>query len=185
MATRCLAILILSVSLLTGAACDSSAVSPSSTPPRNVTLTFSGLTAGGAPVTIYSESGFSVSADPGGWVVWTGYGNPAPFIQFGAPAGNVVTGQISVTADQHAAFSFKSVDLYSSTTQIPYIITGVKDDTIVFTVADRLPNTFGNFRTVVNPHGSDVIDAIIISLSNPAALCCSNPMGVDNVVLSQ
>ena len=183
--THGLAVFVSSASVLACTGCAGTAVSPSSTPQRNVTMTFNGLTADAAPVTIYSESGFSVSATPGSWVVRTTYGHPAPFIQFGAPAGNAVTGQISVTADRHAAFSFQSVDLYSSTTQIPYTISGVKDDAIVFTVSDRLPNTFGNFRTVVNPHGSDVIDTLTISLSNPAAPCCSNPMGVDNVVLSQ
>ena len=132
-------------------------------------MTFNGLTAAGTPVTTYSESGFSVSANLGSWVVLTTYGNPAPFIQFRAAAGNAVTGQIQLFTDLHAAFSFKSVDLYSSTTEIPYTITGVRGDAIVFTVADTLPHTFGNFRTVLNPHGRDVIDTLTISLSNSAA----------------
>jgi hypothetical protein len=148
-------------------------------------MTFNGLTAGGTPVAIYSESGFSVSADPGSWVGLTTYGNPAPFIQFFAAAGTTVTGQIQVSADRHGAFSFKSVDLYSSTTQIPYTITGTRDDAIVFTIADRLPNTFGSFRTVVNPHGTDIIDTLTISLSNPSAPCCTNPMGLDNIALGR
>jgi hypothetical protein len=150
-----------------------------------MTMTFNGLAAGGTPVAIYSESGFSVSADAGSWVVLTTYGNPAPFIEFISSAGRTVTGQIQVSADRHGSFSFKSVDLYSSTTPIPYTITGVRDSVIVFTVAATLPNTFGNFRTVANPHGTDVIDTLTISLSNSSAPCCSNPMGLDNIVLSQ
>jgi hypothetical protein len=182
---RDLAILIVTVCVLTCMGCGSSSTSPSSTQPRSVTLTFNGLKADGAPVPIYGESGFSVSANPGSWVVKTTYGNPAPFMQFGAPAGSAVTGQIHVTADGFGLFSFKSVDLYSSTTPIPYTITGFRNSAIVFTVADALPNTFGNFRTVMNPHGTDVIDTLSISLSNSSAVCCANPMGLDNIVLGQ
>jgi hypothetical protein len=148
-------------------------------------MTFNRLTAGGASVALYSESGFSVSADAPTWVALTTYGNPAPFIEFFASGGNAATGQISVSADRHASFSFKSVDFYSSVTPIPYTITGVRDSAIVFTLAATLPNTFGNFRTVVNPHGTDVIDTLTLSLSNSPPPCCSNPMGLDNIVLSQ
>ena len=183
MVTRCLAIVVVSVCVLTCARCGGTTTSPSSTPPRNVTVTFSGLNANAMPVAIYGESGFSISANPGNWVVSLTYGNPAPFIQFAAAAGNSVTGQIQVFADLHAAFRFKSVDLYSSTTRIPYTISGVRDGAVVFTVADALPNTFGNFRTVVNPRGTDLIDTLTISLSNSSAPCCSNPMGLDNIVL--
>jgi hypothetical protein len=171
--------------LIFTAACTGTSTSPSSGSPRNVTMTFNGLTARGTPVTLYSESGFSISANLGSWVAVTTYGNPVPFIQFIASAANAVTGQIQVFADLHAAFSFKSVDLYSSTTEIPYTITGQRGAAIVFTVADTLPHTFGDFRTVVNPHGTDVIDTLTISLTNSAAPCCSNPMGLDNIVLSQ
>ncbi len=183
--TRCLAMVVGSACVLTCTGCGGTSTSPSPTPPRNVTMSFNGLTADGTPVTIYSESGFSVSASLGSWVVRTTYGNPAPFIQFRAAAATAVTGQIQVSADGHASFSFKSVDLYSSTTPIPYTITGVRNDAIVFTAADTLPNTFGNFRTVVNPHGTDIIDTLSISLTNSSAPCCANPMGLDTIVLSQ
>src|SRR5439155_1992973 len=73
-------------------------------------------------------------------------------------------------------FNFKSVDLYSSTTPIPYTITGLRNSTTTFTMAATLPNTFGNFATVVNPQAADVIDTLVIRLSNPAAICCANPM---------
>ena len=164
-------------------ACTGASTVPSPSTPQSVTVTFNGLTADLAPVTVYTESGFTVSANPGDWVVRTTYGRPAPFIQFAAAAGNVVTGQIQVFGAGHATFSFKSVDLYSSTTPIPYTITGLRNDETVFTLADTLPNTFGNFRTVMNPHGTDAIDLLAISLSNSSILCCPNPMGLDNISL--
>jgi hypothetical protein len=149
-----------------------------------VTITFNGLTANGAAVTSYTESGFTVLTSSSDWVVSTTYGNPAPFIQFRAPAGTTVTRDVQVTAGG-SAFSFMSVDLYSSTTPIPYTITGLRNSTTVFTLADMVPNTFGNFRTVANPRGTDAIDTLRISISNPAAPCCTNPMGLDNVVLTK
>jgi hypothetical protein len=172
--------------LVSASACGGNATTTSpSTPTGNVTMTFNGLTGGGMSVAIYGESGFSVSASLGSWVPVTTYGNPAPFIQFVASAGNTVTGQIQVFSDLHAAFSFKSVDLYSSTTRIPYTITGVRDAAVAFTLADTLPNTFGNFRTVVNPQGTVLIDTLTISLSNGSAPCCANPMGLDNIIVGR
>jgi hypothetical protein len=52
-------------------------------------------------------------------------------------------------------------------------------------MAATLPNTFGTFVTVVNPAAAALIDTLVISLSNPSAPCCSNPMGVDNIVVSK
>lgn len=76
-----------------------------------------------------------------------------------------------------------SVDLYSSTTPIPYVITGIANSTTVFSIQKTQGNTFGNFATVVNPNPTTLIDALLIRLSNPAAPCCSNPMGLDNIVV--
>jgi hypothetical protein len=134
-------------------------------------------------VSTYTESGFTVSATAGRWTV-DGYGNPGPSIIFTAPGGSTVTGTIQVTAGG-AAFAFTSVDLYSSTTPIPYTIAGRRNSTTAFTMAATLPNTFGNFVTVVNPAAAVMIDTLVISLSNPSAPCCSNPMGVDNIVVSK
>jgi hypothetical protein len=47
------------------------------------------------------------------------------------------------------------------------------------------PNTFGNFATLVNREAAQPVDAIVIRLSNPSAPCCSNPMGLDNIVLAR
>ncbi|HJZ74238.1 MAG TPA: hypothetical protein VKE51_21015 [Vicinamibacterales bacterium] len=152
-----------------------------SAPPGPATITFNGLTAGAA-VGNYTESGFTISATPGNWIALTTYGNPAPFIEFFVDAGSV-TGQVAVFADGHTPFRFQSVDLYSSVTRIPYDITGVRSDAPVFTVSDTLPNTFGNFRTVVNPDSADLIDTLIIRLTNSSP--GRNPMGLDNIVLTR
>jgi hypothetical protein len=180
--TRCLAMFVAGVFVLTGPGCGSSTTSPSSAQPRNVTMTFNARTTNGATVSIFSESGFLISANLDSWVALTTYGNPAPFIEFRASATGSVTGEIQVWADGHAPFGFKSIDLYSSVTKIPYVMTGVRGVTNVFTLADTLPNTFGAFRTVVNPHGAHLIDTLTVSLSNSNA---PNPMGLDNIVLSQ
>ena len=57
----------------------------------------------------------------------------------------------------------------------------------VFTTAGTVPNTFGNFARVLNPHGTDVIDKLQVMLSNPATplcpTCLGNPVGLDNIVV--
>ena len=131
----------------------------------------------------YSESGFTVSAMSGDWSARTTYGNPAPFVQFWASGGSTAGGEILVTATG-SAFYFKSVDLYSSTTPIPYTIKGMRNSSTVFSVANTLPNTFGNFRTVASPNAADAIDTLSITLTNAAAACCRNPMGLDTIVLT-
>jgi hypothetical protein len=163
-------------------ACSSGITAPS-TASGPATITFNALTGVGARVSRYIESDFTVSANPGNWLVVTTYGNPAPFIEFVAPGGTAPTGQVSVSAAAHAPFRFQSVDLYSSVTRIPYAITGVRDDKAVFTLADTVPNTFGAFRTVVNSHQRELIDTLIIELTNSTPACCNNPMGLDNIVV--
>ena len=132
----------------------------------------------------YTESGFTVSAASGPWEASTTYGNPAPFIQFYAAAGTTVTGEVRLTAGG-SAFSFYSVDLYSSTTPVPYTITGLRNASPVFTLMDTLPNTFGNFRTVTNPNAAAPIDALSIVLTNTAGFAGRNPTGLDTIVLTR
>jgi len=36
----------------------------------------------------------------------------------------------------------------------------------------------------VSQHPTAIIDTLTITLTNPAAPCCENPMGLDNIVLS-
>ena len=66
--------------------------------------------------------GITVLATSGGWLTRTGFGNPAPSILFFAAAGGAATGQVEVLAGG-SAFSFVSVDLYSSMSNIPYVFT--------------------------------------------------------------
>jgi hypothetical protein len=144
----------------------------------NTTITFNGLAAKvGSPVSIYSESGFTVSATSGSWTV-DGYGNPGPSIIFESTA----TGTIQVAA-AGAAFGFASLDLYSSTTKIPYTITGLRNSATQFTITNTLPNTFGNFATVANPQAAAMIDTLVISLTNPSPGV--NPIGVDNIAVTK
>jgi hypothetical protein len=46
-------------------------------------------------------------------------------------------------------------------------------------------NNYGNFITVANPDSAAVIDTLSIVLTNAAAGCCDNPMGLDNIVLTR
>jgi len=185
--------------LLAAAACTSSAptsstqnsssnTSQTTLPPltQAVTVSFSGLTTNGAAVTTYTESGITITVSGGPWTATTTYGNPAPFLGFLAAAGTTVTGTVSITG---RTFNMRSVDLYSSTTPIPYAISGLRGTSQTFSSSATLDavgvvgNTFGNFRTVTNPNATTAVDGLTITLTNPAAACCSNPMGLDNIVL--
>jgi len=134
-----------------------------------------------APFTTYTGCGFTVTATTANWTVWTGYGHPAPFIGFMSAAGVTTTGEIRVTA-AGAKFTFQAVDVYSSTTPIPYAITGIAKSDTVFSLQGTQANTFGNFATINNPDTSVQIDTLVVQLSNPAA-CCPNPTGLDNIVV--
>lgn len=154
-------------------------------PPTSVTITFDGLAnrPDGSPFHRYSESGFNVAAAPGPWVVWTEYGHPPPAIVFERQAAEPTeTGEVVIGAGG-APFTVTTVDLYSSITPLPYTMTGFLDACPVFTVSDVVPNTFGRFVTVLNPHSTDTIDTLVILLSNPETPCCRNPVGLDNVAV--
>lgn len=151
----------------------STTVSPSATP-----LTFSGLSSG--PFGSYTESGFTVSQTTGSWEVVTTYGNPAPFIQFFSDQSTVA--EIEVSAGG-SVFVFNSVDLYSSTTPIPYTIRGMRDSRTVFTMGGTEPNTFGAFAAVTNPEVDTLVDRLTIELTNSSTIG-PNPMGLDNIVVS-
>jgi hypothetical protein len=160
-----LAVVILLVSVLSHVALAS-----------NITIDFNGLSgADGSPFTNYTEYGFMVSAVSNNWLVGQNYGNPAPFIYF--TTGTMET--IAVT-DGGALFAFSSIDLYASLTKIPYTFTGFLGGNQVFTVSGEVPNTFGNFATVMNPYSTDSIDTLDVTLTNPSQ---SNPMGLDNIVV--
>ena len=170
------------------------AASTSNTPPRveppklfpsaTYTIGFSSLHDNRTSFTIYVESGFTVSVVSAEWMSITTYGNPQPFVQFTAPAGTTSTGELRVTANG-APFWLNSVDLYSSTTKIPYVIEGMLNAEPAFTVIDSVGNTFGAFARRTNPKADMPVQEIRIRLSNPSAPCCSNPMGIDNIVVSR
>lgn len=145
------------------------------------TIGFGAVVSGAAPKS-YSENGYTVDIDAAGWAGVTTYGNPAPSLQFTAPAGGTVAGAVRVTGGG-ARFRFASVDLYSSTTPIPYAITGLRGGATLVALSGTLPNTFGRFRTVANHYPTLEIDALSIVLTNAAAPCCPNPMGLDTIVL--
>lgn len=146
------------------------------------TLGFDGAGAAGASVTTYTRCGFTVTATTRNWSVWTGYGHPPPFIGFMSAAGDTTTAAIRVTAAA-GTFTFKSVDVYSSTTPIPYVIEGSLDSAQVFSLRTTQGNTFGDFATISNPQPDAPVDTLVIRLWNPAAPCCDNPTGLDDVVL--
>jgi len=147
-------------------------------------ITFANVGADKSPLADYAEAGFSVVPTTASWIAIRTYGHPAPFIEFLSPGGVTTSGEIRVTASG-APFSFKSVDLYSSTTPIPYVITGLSKGAAVFTLSNTLGNTFGNFATVINPQSSVSIDALSIQLTNAAAPCCPNPIGIDNIAVGR
>jgi hypothetical protein len=74
-----------------------------------------------------------------------------------------------------------SVDVYSSTTKIPFEVTGSLHGAVVFTLHDVQGNTFDGFATVANPYAAAAADTLRIRLTNPAAPCCTNPVGLDNI----
>lgn len=151
--------------------------------PANATIIgFGGLIVDNAAVSSYSESGFTVVTGGSPWVAGTGLGSPAPSINFFSDAGTTATGTVTVTSSG-ATFRFTSVDLYSSTTPIPYVITGLRAGATVFTLTDTVPNTLGAFKTVSNPNSSALIDTLRITLTDTSASCCRNPLGLDTIVV--
>jgi|SRR5215471_5430388 len=159
---------------------DPSTVKPSTT----YTIGFSSLRENRAPFTNHAESGFSVSVVSADWMSLTTYGNPQPFIEFSGPAGVTTTGELRITADG-APFWLNSIDFYSSTTKIPYVIEGFLNSAQMFAVVDVIGNTFGAFARRSNPNSDMPVQEIRLRLSNPSAACCGNPMGIDNIVVSR
>ena len=60
-------------------------------------------------------------------------------------------------------------------------ITGSANGAALFTIAKVQGNTYGEFATIVNPQPSAAIDTLRIRLTNAAAPCCSNPVGLDEI----
>lgn len=152
-------------------------------PVDRVTIGFGGLTTNSETVTTYTESGFTLTTTAASWIALTTFGNPAPFIQFSrAATQSTIVGEVVVTASG-TPFRFEALDVYSSITAIPYEILGIRNGALVFTLTGTVPNTFGNFATITNPQLAAQIDDLLIRLGNPATPCCSNPVGLDNIVV--
>src|SRR5207302_1160120 len=117
----------------------------------------------------------SIATTAADWFA-SSYGKPGPSIQFSTPAGVSTDGEVRITAGG-ATFQFQSVDLYSSTTPIPYVFTGIAKSATVYVVSGRQGNTFGNFATIATGQSSTPIDTLLIRLTNAAAVCCANHMG--------
>jgi hypothetical protein len=153
-------------------------------PSTNYTIGFSALRNNRAAVSTYMESGFTISTVSAEWMAITTYGNPLPSLQFMTAPGVTMTVEIRISS-AGAPFWLNSVDFYSSTTRIPYVIEAFLSAEPAYTVVNVLGNTFGAFVRTANPRANVPLDAVMIRLSNPAAPCCGNPMGVDNIVLNR
>jgi hypothetical protein len=158
---------------------------PSSAPvnptlPSSVVLAFNG---GSGSLTSFTESGFTVAATSASWF-FSNYGAPGPALQFSTAAGVATEGEVKITAGG-ARFQFTSVDIYSSTTRIPYMFTGFAGSAAVFNVSGVQGHTFGSFAKVPSGRANISIDTLLIHLTNSAAVCCSNPMGIDNVAITR
>ena len=151
---------------------------------RIFTVQFTDVGAHRTPVTTYTEAGFTISATLANWMAF-GYGHPGPSLVFEIPAGVSTTGEVTIrTEEDLGLFRFTSVDLYSSITPIPYVFTGTLRGHTMFTESGTLGNTFGNFVGVSSSHSNLPIDTLVIRLTNTTgATCCTNPMGLDNIVL--
>ena len=150
----------------------------------NITIDFNGISgADGSPFTSYMEFGSTVTALTNNELVGQSSGNPGPYIYFVAQPNQTLTETIAVT-EGGTKFSFSSIDLYSSITTIPYIFTGILNNSQVFVASGIVPHTFGKFATVMNPYSTVQIDTLDVTLTDATPPCCSNPMGLDNIVLT-
>lgn len=149
---------------------------------------FEDIAENGTPFMFHTEDGFMVFPAGGAdWVNNTVYGAPAPSVIFNRRRGEPeIWAGVFVRAEETLPFTFSAVDLYSSVTPIPYRFTGYKDGMPIFDVSDTMRNTFGSFKTAFNPdYSTSVIDLLYIELVNPFVACCSNPVGLDNIVVTR
>jgi hypothetical protein len=147
-------------------------------PAATATVTFAGLPAAGTLFTTLTEQEFLVENVSGPWESAT-----SAIIFRRTSAGPDLNGEIRVTRTGGLPFLMSSVRLYSSVTPIPYVLRGERSGTPVFTSAGTVPNTFGNYATVANPFSHQLVDAVYITVTNPAVGLSGNPVGVDDIVL--
>jgi hypothetical protein len=150
------------------------------TPAGATVIGFAGLAPNNAPFVSHTESGFTVMPVSGPWMISTGFGKPGPSVLFPRLSADPPTAEVSISAGG-TRFRFHSVDLYSSITTIPHVITGRLGSTSVFTMTGTVSNTFGGFATVPNLGFDGAIDALVIQMTNPVI---GNSVGLDNIVVT-
>ncbi|MFN7977240.1 MAG: fibronectin type III domain-containing protein [Vicinamibacterales bacterium] len=150
-------------------------------PAGTAVVTFNALAPNGPAFVSHTESGFSVEAVSGPWV-----SGPA-LISRNTTNLTPLDSELKVTAVGGGAFRLASARLYSSVTTIPYVFRGVRNGVTVYTATGTVPNTFGNYATVPNPYADVAVDAVFLTVTNPASpqcpSCGTNPVGVDDIVL--
>lgn len=145
-------------------------------------VTFDGLGPDGTPFTAISEQQFTVENVSGAWASRASPAGRA--IGFSrVTAGPDLVGEVKVTRTGGLPFLFSSARLYSSVTPIPYVFRGERNGVTVYTATGTVPNTFGNYAIVANAFSSFVVDAVYVSITNPASGLSFNPVGLDDLVL--
>jgi hypothetical protein len=165
--------------------------SPPLPPSSPVTIGFSSVTAtwpAHSPYSGHSEQGFNISPGGGSWY-GDSYGTPGPSVVFDTVSNTETDGTITITGDGRP-FTFSKMNIYSSVTPIPWMVTGKRNGAVVFQGSGTQGNTYGDFVTVNNTSSSVQVDWLEISLANVLGdvMCasppCTNPMGIDNIVVS-
>lgn len=157
------------------------AVIVGATPVHLPVVTFNALPPNGPAFITHTESGFTVDTIAGPWT-----SGPALISRNPDPMNNFDS-EVRVTASGGGPFALVSARLYSSVTNIPYVLRGVLNGTTVYTETGLVPNTLGNYATVANPQAATPVDAVFITVTNPATSSCigcpGNPVGIDDIVL--
>ena len=99
-------------------------------------ITFDGLTGATAdPLSVYSESGFTVTPTLGAWKEAHSFGNPIPSIYVSDLSSGTPFGNLQVTAGG-GLFIFNSLDLQAFNSGVGYEIRGSRGGTVLFSVAN-------------------------------------------------
>jgi len=142
---------------------------------------FDGVTgADGAAFTDYVESGIEIYSVSGNWLVGRNYGSPAPYIYVKEKAGEKDNNKLRITA-KFGSFYFRSIDIYSSVTQVKYLFTGWQSQKQVFNESATVLNTFGQFASVETKYGNILLDTLYVSVASTPSTPLDNPIGVDNI----
>jgi len=144
------------------------------------TVTFDEFKAFGAPFTVSTACGWTVTATTPNWTVNTVLGTPPPSIQFVSSAGSALAGEITVAAAGRR-FTFQSIDLSSTTAAVSYALTGSVNSATTVDMQGTLGNTAGSFVTISNAQPTAPLDRLVIHLSTVAAACCTNSVALDNI----